>query len=228
MSEARLYTQNINPFSMKVVLALALKKIPVQRVMSDDPEDIKRWSPITQRLPVLEIDGERIHDSGEILRWLDLHYPEPPLLARDPKTAATQEQLAAWSDTSFLWYWDRWRQARFPLPGDERPAPASLVAKLRSGIERTLGRPVDKLSRVELREAEVFEGMGQRMDDLVGFLGERDFFYADQPSVADLSVYAMLKVIAEGPMALGPQLVRERPALAAYMERMEKIRGDEG
>ena len=44
----RLYTQSLNPFTEKVAAALALKGIPFERVVSDDPEDLQRWSPIAR------------------------------------------------------------------------------------------------------------------------------------------------------------------------------------
>jgi glutathione S-transferase len=220
--EIRLYTQAFNPYSEKVARALAFKKLPFRREVSDQPDDIKRWSPITQRLPVLEIDGDRVHDSDRILRWLDERFPEPPLRSADPKTAASQERLASWSDTSFLWYWDRWRTARYPLPGDEQPAPENLLARVARSIGRSLGAG-EVVTRAELREAEVLEELGHRLDDLVGFLGDRHFFYADQPSVADLSVYGMLLVLETGPMTNSATMVRKHSSLTAYMERMQKL-----
>ena len=122
MPKIRIYTQSINPFTAKVELALALKGLPYEREVSDDPDDLKRWSPVTRQLPVADIDGERIHDSGAIVRELETRFPASPLLATDPKTARAQERLAEWSDSFLLFYWNRWREARYPRPGDEMPA----------------------------------------------------------------------------------------------------------
>jgi len=110
MPTIRLYTQDLNPFTAKVELALALKGLPYERVVSSDPADIKRWSPVTGLLPVIEIDGTRIADATVILRAIDLRVPEPRLLSSDPKTARDQQRLAEWSDSSFLFYWNRWRE----------------------------------------------------------------------------------------------------------------------
>jgi len=227
MAVVRLYTQRRNPFSEKVARALALKRLPFERIVSDAPEDIRRWSPVTHRLPVLEIDGKRRHESARILDWLDELYPDPPLVARDAKVAEAQRRLAEWSDTSFLWYWDRWRMARFPLPGDEKPADPGLLSRLRSGIGRGLGRGGRSLTRLELRELEVVEGIAKRLDDLVGFLGSRPYFHAEAPSVADLSVYGMLLLLRNGPIPGAPELIADRPPLLAYMARMDAIR-DQG
>ena len=222
MPEIRLYTQSVNPFSEKVARGLALKKLPFRREVSDQPEDVKRWSPVTQRLPVLEIDGDRVHDSDRILLWLDERFPEPPLRSSDPKTAASQERLASWSDSSFLWYWDRWRAARYPRPGDEQPASPNLLARFAHSIGRSFGGE-EVVTRADLREAEIIEELGHRLDDLVGFLGDRPFFYADQPSVADLSVYGMLRILETGPMTNTASMLHAHKSLTAYVKRMEAL-----
>ena len=82
-----LYGPSRAPFTEKVRRALHLKKLDFQLREPESPEDYQRWSPRTGLLPVLEIDGERIPDSTEILFELDRRYPDPPLLSRDGKLA---------------------------------------------------------------------------------------------------------------------------------------------
>jgi len=218
MARTLLYTQAINPFSEKVARALNYKGLPYERVVSNDAADVRRWSPATGMLPVLEIDGKRVADSAKILRWLDEVSPDRPLLSADPRSRAAQESLADWSDTSFLWYWDRWRAARFPQPGDERPAAPGLLDKLRVHLRGGSQAP----TRAQVRELEVMDGIAARLDDLVGFLGTRGFFYSDSLSVADLSVYGMLWTIDRGPMP-SEGLLSARPPLQDYMGRMEAL-----
>ena len=225
MAKPILYSQTINPYADKVARALVMKGIDYQLLVSDDPADVKRWSPVINQLPVLEIDGERIHDSQAILQWLDELYPEPPLYSEDPQIAAAQRRLEVWSDSSFVWYWNRWRSARFPRPGDEQPVSSSLLAKLRTRIDHTFGRPTSTINRAQMRELQISQEMSHRLDDLVSFLGRRPFFHADRPSAADLSVYGMLRVMREGPIPGTDRAIAERPALVAYMERMDKVTG---
>jgi glutathione S-transferase len=213
----RLYSQPTNPFSEKVARALIMKRLDCERVEVSDPTEVRRLSPVTQKLPVLEIGSERRAGSDEILGWLEDRYPEPSLYSSDPQVRQQQQRLAEWSDTSFLWYWDRWRQARFPRPGDEKPPAAGLLDKLRGHLgQRT------SPSRVELRELEVIDELAHRMDDLVGFLGNRPFFHADEPSAADITVCGMLTIVRDGPMEMGAEELRLRPVLLEYMERVEK------
>ena len=218
MESIRLYTQWRNPFSEKVARGLRLKRLAFDRVISEDPADWRRWSPITGQLPVLEIDGARRQESNEILRWLDELHPDPPLLSTDPKVAEAQRQLAAWSDSSFLYYWNSWRATRAEdLWTDEnRPEPA-LLERLRSTLSRGLGRSDPN----EEREDQVIDAIARRLDDIEGLLGQRRFFYSDEPSIADLSVIGMLTVLRDGPIPRTATLLRERPTLMKYMERME-------
>ena len=194
------------------------KNLSFERVISEDPEDVKRWSPIARTLPVLEIDGRRKAESMEILAWLDELYPEPALVARDPKVAEAQRNLAEWSDTSFAWYWNQWRAARYPQPGDDAPVDDGLIARLVGKVGRSLGHA--PVSRADARELEIIQKIEDRMEDLVGFLRDRPFFHSDEPSIADISVYAMLHVLEIGPIPRCEEAIAERPKLSAYMKRM--------
>jgi glutathione S-transferase len=217
----RLFTQTVNPFSEKVAAALALKALPFERVVSDDPEDVARWSPIARTLPVLEVEGRRRADSMAIVSWLDTLYPDPPLYSTDPRTAVAQKNLATWSDDSFLWYWNRWRAARYPRPGDEQPPDDSLLARVRERVGRTLGR--GPRSRADQRELEVIAEIEDRLSDLVGFLGTRPFFHADAPSIADLSIYSFLIVLRGGAIPGCAEAIADRPPLVSFIDRMQAI-----
>lgn len=218
-TDVRLYTQAQNPFSEKVAAALALKGIPFERVVSDDPADVVRWSPIARTLPVLEIDGVRKVGSLAIVEWIDVLVPEPPLYAADPRTAAAQRSLAEWADDSFLWYWNRWRAARQPRMDDaDAPAPRRPMAKLLQRVERRFG--LSPRPRADAREREIVAEIEARLDDLVGFLGTRVYFHGDSPSVADLSVNSFLTILRAGAIPACDEAVEARPTLVAFNERM--------
>jgi glutathione S-transferase len=224
-----LYGAARTPYTEKVRRALLYKRIPFELHEPTAPEDYQRWSPKSGQLPVVAIGDEIIEDSTAILYALDERYPEPPLLAVDPKAAAQQRQLEDWADESFLWYFMKYRQmqggeitpplAAAPPAADAPPAPEAaptagtarrIVAWLRAG--GTWERPITGL----LRE------LGLRMDDLVKFLGARPFFYADRLSMADLGVYSMLFTMRNDSIPGASQLLLGRPTLLAFMERVER------
>ncbi len=104
MPEITLYGSRISPFVEKVARALALKGLAYRAVDLKSPGDLKRWNPVTGKMPVLEIDGDKVYDSTFILRRLDEMQPDPPLFSDDPEVAAAQRMLEDWSDESLYWY----------------------------------------------------------------------------------------------------------------------------
>ena len=56
------------------------------------------------KLPVLDIDGERIQDSRRIAAALEQRFPDKPLVPGDPQARAQMEILQDWADESLYWY----------------------------------------------------------------------------------------------------------------------------
>jgi glutathione S-transferase len=218
-----LYGPRRTPYTEKVRRALVLKGLDFELREPSRPEDYKLWSPETGLLPVLAIDSERVSDSTGILLRLDELYPKPSLLASDPMIAAQQRQLENWADESFLWYWNRWlvlaqqRQAAEPTRARRGPLGVpgvrQALAWLRAG--GTWERP----------ETGLLRGIEDRLGDLVNLLGSRRFFYADQPSMADLAVYGMLFVLRMDAMTGSARLLASRPTLLEFMRRVEEATG---
>ena len=88
------------PFSTnveRIALALAHKRIAVEWV-DIDPADRSPVEAVSGQtlVPVL-VDGETVlSDSPVILRWLEDHFPEPPLFPREPARRAEVETFVDW------------------------------------------------------------------------------------------------------------------------------------
>ena len=225
MARITLYGPRGVPFTLKVERALRMKKLPYTVVEPQGPEDYRRWNPETGLLPLLEVDDERVHDSTRIVVRLDELFPEPPILSTDPKLADAQRRLEEWCDETFFFYWLRWDRLQ-KQEAERPPRPFGLLAWLK---DLALGRgPVvrprsrDGLSPEAL---DLVDQIGRRCDDLLNLLGGRPFFYGDSPSLADLAVSAMLEAMRQGNLPRGPQLILERPPLAAYMKRVAEATG---
>lgn len=99
----RLHHQKLSPFSRKVRLALAEKRVEValsEEAWWERRIDFLRLNPAGQ-VPVLEIDGLVLCDSAAIVEYLDETRPDPPLLPRDPPGRAEARRLAAFFDDKF-------------------------------------------------------------------------------------------------------------------------------
>jgi glutathione S-transferase len=211
----------MNPFTEKVICGLVLKGVDFSRVEVNEPDEIKRINPESQLLPVLELDGRRVADSSAILNWLEELYPEPSLYASDPKSRQQQQNLADWSDSSFAWYWNRWRVAR-----DERELEGQspgLLSRIHQHVERKIGVDSGEEDSPSEREQEILQEVSSRLDDLVSFLGTREYFYGDRPSVADISVYGMCLIMRDGPMPGSADELGARPSLVEHFRRISHL-----
>lgn len=82
----KLISATPSPYARKVRIALAEKGIPFELVTEvpwDNGTQTPRYNPL-EKLPVLITEqDEGIYESSYILQWLELKFPEPPLLPRD-------------------------------------------------------------------------------------------------------------------------------------------------
>ncbi len=229
MAEITVYGTRVSPFVEKVVRGIQLKKLSYELHEPRTPLDLRRWNPRTRKMPVAEIRGERVFDSTLILRRLDEAYPEPSLVAEDPVAAAGQRQLEDWADESLYWYTMalRWN------PGHADATLEQILSAV-PGLVRPLLKPVVKLQfgsipwqqgLGRLPEELLLDEYGRRLDDLDTLRGGRDFYFADRPSVADLSVYAQLRTACNEVTPELGDLIAKRPGLVEYMKRVEQGTG---
>ena len=210
------------PFTEKVRRALLYKGLDFELVEPTGPEDYRRWNPDTGLLPVAEIDGKRYPDSTYILLKLEEFFPDPPLLAGDARIRGQQQQLEDWADENLLFYFNRWVRIR------DDPANAGSAEEKATGrpaVLRRFGAWLRAGGTWERPETAVLRGVGDRLDDLLGFLGTRSFFYSNDVSMADLGVYSMLYTLSMDVIPGSPRLLADRPALAEFMRRVEAATG---
>jgi len=233
-----LYGARASPFTEKVARGLARKKLDFVLVEPESAEDYRRWNPATGTLPMIDLDGERVHDSTAILLRVNEILPEPPLLSDDPRIAENQLRLMRWIEETLFWYWDRWmrRAGASPLVGPflafageslaeaERRArhaepPRPTGVSLHSWIAaRVRGRPDPERWSEEER---LLHEVGHRVGDLARLLAPRPFFYADRLSIADLSAYAMLRPLALDSIPGTRRHLERHPTLLGFLKRVE-------
>ncbi|MGH0032549.1 MAG: glutathione S-transferase family protein [Myxococcota bacterium] len=219
--EIVVHGSRISPFVEKVVRGAALKGLPF-RLAERPPRRVWR----TGKVPAVRI-GETWHeDSTFILRAFDALQPDPPLLSSDPVVAAAQRNLEDWSDESLYWcvFAIRWSSpnadaTRAQLSSLRGPLPRFLFDLW---MRRSVGRQPSAQGMGRLPYEVLLRETGGRLDDLVTLLGARPFFYAKRPSVADLAIYGQLRTGCSTATPDLHDLIHQRPALTAFMKRLEE------
>ena len=217
-----LYGNAGTPYTEKVLAVLRLKGLRFELVEPSKPEDIRRWSPETGLLPVIEIDGVRTPDSSAILDLLDDLVPEPPLLSKDPKVAREQRRLEDWVSETFGYYMMRWvaqklgREASGPT---EDEAGQTIGPLVRMGLIGEDGQI--RSEALDTKDGGPGPEFERRIGDLAGMLGDREYFYADSLSRADLSVFAVLYGMYTDRFPGGRGLMARYPTLMKFCERVE-------
>lgn len=98
-----LYHYPLSPFSRKVRLSLAEKKIEVKLVEEkywEQDADFLRRNP-AGKVPVLKLGNRTMADSGAICEYLEETHPTPPLMPRDAETRYEVRRLVSWFDDKF-------------------------------------------------------------------------------------------------------------------------------
>lgn len=230
----QLFGSRLSPFVEKCARALQRKAIPFALVPPRSPADFKRWNPQTRKMPVLDVDGARTFDSSAILRRLDSLVPAPVLFDAEPSVAARQRFLEDWSDEALYWYGMglRWSDANAAATVvqviDDIGAPTMLRPMLRVILRRQIGRQAASQGLQRLPMDFLVGELAQRFDELAVWLGDRPFFFADEPSAADLAVFAQLRMLQSGPTPQGAELIAQRSWLAAYYDRVDRATAGSG
>mgnify|MGYP003137136995 CR=1 FL=1 len=99
----KLYHFPLSPFSRKVRLSLAEKRIEVELVEErywEQGPDFLRRNP-AGKVPVLRMDGRTFADSTAICEYLEEINPEPSLLPKVAEQRYEVRRLVAWFDDKF-------------------------------------------------------------------------------------------------------------------------------
>ena len=101
-----LHQFEISPFCQKVAMALRFKGIEFSTVDYNGLQAAKAQGlSKVGKLPVLDINGQRIQDSTRIARYLDDAYPTlPRLYPADPARRVLAELWEDWADELLYWY----------------------------------------------------------------------------------------------------------------------------
>ena len=105
-----LHQWEASPFCRKVAHALRAKNLPFTTIDHNGLRGLRalRLSKVG-KLPVLDVQGQRIQDSTRIARYLDEAFPEHPLYPTDSRERALVELWEDWSDEVLYWFEGHYR-----------------------------------------------------------------------------------------------------------------------
>jgi glutathione S-transferase len=216
------------PFALKLLKWLEIAGIPFRQVHEDD----SRKGP-KKKNPWIELDGERIGDSEIIIDLLAAKYAfdiDVGLTAeRRAELHAARRMLEEHFHMIFEW-------EMFVHPNGTsfaREVAQTMVSPLVAG-------PMAAMVCRVMKKQLYARGIARHSDEIVAkkgkadvaavevLLGERAFLGGDHPSMADVSAYGLIQPMARWPMRTPvADYIKSRPALIAYLDRMEKLKAEQ-
>jgi glutathione S-transferase len=209
-----------SPYCNKVRWALQLKGLAFETVTTSA---FKKHSD-TGKLPVLTVNGERVHDSSEIVRRLEAIQPDPALVPRDARLGAQAAVVEDWADESLcaLMTYERAHD-----PAARRRMVAGVLAFKR--LPPFLGPVVAaRLRRSGMNRYGHLVALGSKVVraqllrhlDVVNTMAEgRTWLVGDSPTVADIAVAACLHIAHIGRVAEVLSLIATRRHAAVWLDR---------
>jgi glutathione S-transferase len=216
------------PFALKLLKWLEIAGIPFRQVHEDD----SRKGP-KKKNPWIELDGERIGDSEIIIDLLAAKYAfdiDVGLTAeRRAELHAARRMLEEHFHMIFEW-------EMFVHPNGTsfaREVAQTMVSPLVAG-------PMAAMVCRVMKKQLYARGIARHSDEIVAkkgkadvaavevLLGERAFLGGDNPAMADVSAYGLIQPMARWPMRTPvADYIKSRPALIAYLDRMEKLKAEQ-
>jgi glutathione S-transferase len=212
---------NASPFCMKLETYLRMANLPYTVVYEDKPDKAPKG-----KMPYIEDEGKKIGDSNLIVEYLQEKYGDRTEANLSPSDRGISLAMRRLIDENLYWcmVYSRW----IDEPNWEITRSA-YFSKLPPIVKQIL----PGVLRNRVRQSLDGHGMGKHTSDeiyaigckdliaLSGFLGAKQFFFGDTPTLLDASAYAtvfnFLKAPIESPLdAQAKQLEN----LVAFSDRM--------
>ncbi|QSJ19801.1 glutathione S-transferase family protein [Nostoc sp. UHCC 0702] len=221
-----LYQWELSEYSEKVRLILDYKGLEYRKIEVTPgigQLDLFRLTG-QQQVPVLKDGNRYIADSTEIAKYLDLKYPERPLIPQDPKQRGLTLLIEEWADESIG---IKGRKALYSGISQDQNLRKSLLPASTPDIFKNLveGVPSDILTvlgfgvgyspdAIKLAIAD----LKQDLEALTLLLADSPYLTGDEPTLADLAVagLSILLKFPDGPYLDLPTSLRGKgvPTLA--------------
>lgn len=219
-----LYDWPPSPFCMKVRAVLERKGLPYERLFALQHARAIRERGGIGKVPALEIDGELLVDSTDIVHALEAVAPDRPVLPRDSAERAMCHALEDWSDEAlyFLGLYHHWRE-----PSGRQQA-KRYFAKTMLGrlafwpyllrIERQLdGQGIGRKSYEHVRR-----DLTRDLDAIETMLTGKDYLLGHGPHLCDYALASQLTYLTRAPATR--DVLVDRPHTGAFLARLPEVR----
>jgi glutathione S-transferase len=177
---------------------------------------------------VLDIDGERIADSTDIVRFLEARFPEPRLIPVDPREQALVHFFEDWADEALYFYE---MHLRFTLPHNaERWVPeaskfdGSLIQRIaKIALPKAMLRTTQAQGIGRKPIAVIKRDLDRHFHMLNAWLTDRDWLVGDSLTIADIAVFAQLQCVAGS--SEGADLLRGYEEVRDWMAVVDEATG---
>jgi glutathione S-transferase len=191
---------NASPFCMKLETYLRMAEIPHELAFEETLDKAPK-----KKMPYIEDEGQKIGDSNLVIEYLQKKYgdrTDAHLSAADRAVSLAMRRMI---DENLYWalVYSRWvDEKNWPITrsvyfGELPPVVKQILpGVLRKGtIKSMTGHGMGKHT-----EAEIYEIGCRDIQALSDFLGDREFFFGDRPTILDATAYATIANLIKVPM----------------------------
>ncbi|MCC5658575.1 MULTISPECIES: glutathione S-transferase family protein [unclassified Nostoc] len=206
-----LYQWELSQYSEKVRLILDFKGLDYRKIeVTPGIGQVELFRLTGQKqVPVLKDRNRYIADSTEIAKYLDLEYPDRPIIPQDPKKRGLTLLIEEWADESIG---IKGRKALFAAISQDQNFRKSLLPTSTPDIFKSLvgGVPTDLLTVLGFGVGyspdiiqSAIASLKQDLEAVTLLLADSPYLTGDEPTLADLAV-AGLSILLKFPS--GPYL----------------------
>ncbi len=221
-----LYQFELSQYSEKVRLILDYKGLDYRKIeVTPGIGQVELFKLTGQRqVPVLKDGSVYLADSTEIAKYLDIQYPERPLIPKDSRQRGLCLMMEEWADESIG---IKGRKALFAAISQNQSFRKSLLPSSTPDVLKTLveGVPNDVLKVLGFGVGyspdavqSAMRDLKQDLEALCLILADSPYLVGDEPCLADLTVagLSILLKFPEGPYLQLPETIQGKgvPELA--------------
>lgn len=224
MNSVVLHQWEISPFCQKVVRMLQFKGIAYQTVDYNGVLGVK--VPMLSKagkVPVLDIDGQRIQDSTRIARYLDDAYPDlPRLYPADPLQKAYVELWEDWSDELLYFYEVHFRVSDaaaldHAVEMSAKGRPKHEIYLLKPLLKATLNLQLKMQGTGRMAKQDIEAEFTRHLERMELVLAQTGWLVGEGKTLADIAVGSQLLEIVRTSKIWGTK-IKAYPSIAQWID----------